>query len=413
VESLEALQHALTPAEAVLAYADTADGPSVFAVTAHSITWVALPPLTDRDTRIEVFNELLNSPAPLRALPVGRALSSAMLEPVLNGLPSTISRLIVTASGAIAGLPVAALPDPIDLNAGRPLLARFTVAYAPSLSALAHLRSAPTFDGSRPVLAVADPDAPGALSYVQSPGPLAAGALGRLPFAVAEARRVAQFAESPTVLVGRDATEATLKARGLDQFGALHFATHAVLDPVLPSRSAIILGRGSLDEDGLLQPREIYPLRLRANLVVLSACSSAAGRRSSAEGLQSLSQAFLYAGARSVAGSLWAVDDRAAADLVERFYAAMAAGLPVAAALRRAQLEIAADRPYERASSWAGFVLQGDPLARPALVAPVLRGRWWLALGGAVLILLVTVVLSKGGPLTVRQVFAFRPFSFL
>jgi CHAT domain-containing protein len=67
----------------------------------------------------------------------------------------------------------------------------------------------------------------------------------------------------------------------------------------------------------------------------------------------------MYAGAARVLASLWSVEDRATADLMTSFYRGMLReGLSPAAALRKAQLEMAGKRksPYY----WAGFSLQGE-----------------------------------------------------
>ena len=53
-------------------------------------------------------------------------------------------------------------------------------------------------------------------------------------------------------------------------------------------------------EDGFLTIREIYDLRLDAELVVLSACSSAGGKPIRGEGMIALARPFLVAGANPV-----------------------------------------------------------------------------------------------------------------
>jgi hypothetical protein len=117
--------------------------------------------------------------------------------------------------------------------------------------------------------------------------------------------------------------------------------------------------------------------------VVLSACRSATGRAGRAEGVQSLGRAFLHAGARSVVGTLWDVEDRATRRLVERFYAELTQGAPVGAALRAAQRAGFGRDPWASARDWAGFVAIGEPLARPRLARAWTRAGWpWLALVG-------------------------------
>jgi hypothetical protein len=84
----------------------------------------------------------------------------------------------------------------------------------------------------------------------------------------------------------------------------------------------------------------------------------------------------MHAGAARVVASLWQVQDRATADLMERFYRAMLVDhLPAAAALRRAQLSIRSEARWHDPYFWAGFVLQGDwRPSRPRVVPGLTTG---------------------------------------
>jgi CHAT domain-containing protein len=96
------------------------------------------------------------------------------------------------------------------------------------------------------------------------------------------------------------------------------------------------------------------------DLVVLSGCDTAAGRTLGAEGVFSLSRAFLYAGARRVIASLWPVEDRATAAFMAEFYRALLVEhIPAPTALRLAQQRLARDNRWSPPYYWAGFVLQG------------------------------------------------------
>jgi CHAT domain-containing protein len=235
------------------------------------------------------------------------------------------------------------------------LLHRYEIAYVPSLAALHHLRRQSPAESARDLLAFADPES--------------AAGLGSLPYSQREVQAIARFAgRESTVFVGAAASESALKSADVSDYRVLHFATHALVDARLPSRSALVLAASAV-EDGLLQPSEIYGLTLDSELVVLSACRSAGGRTSAAEGVLSLARAFMYAGARAVVGSQWDVDDRSSARLIEQFYDGLSRGKPAAAALRDAQLALAGRTPYVTAAHWAGFVVSGDPRAGPALQA--------------------------------------------
>ena len=109
----------------------------------------------------------------------------------------------------------------------------------------------------------------------------------------------------------------------------------------------------------MLQAYEIVNLTLHADLVVLSACETGLGRQLPGEGLVGLTQAFMYAGAGAVAGSLWKVADASSADLMLRFYRALRSRANFAAALRMAKLEQIKAGKYAHPYHWAGFILAG------------------------------------------------------
>jgi len=61
-----------------------------------------------------------------------------------------------------------------------------------------------------------------------------------------------------------------------------------------------------------------------------------------------------------VVASLWRVDDRATAELMRLFYQGLfRKGLPPAAALRDAQLQMSQQKAWRSPYYWAGFIIQG------------------------------------------------------
>jgi CHAT domain-containing protein len=133
-------------------------------------------------------------------------------------------------------------------------------------------------------------------------------------------------------------------------------------------------------DDGILTALEVEALDLTGvELTTLSACETGLGETAGGEGLLGLQRAFQVAGARSVAASLWTVDDKATRDLMTRFYENLwQKKLPKLEALRQAQLWMLAEGsramidvkvPRERLAKedgrlppyyWAAFVLSGD-----------------------------------------------------
>src|SRR5262245_27763736 len=114
-------------------------------------------------------------------------------------------------------------------------------------------------------------------------------------------------------------------------------------------------------QNGFLRMNEIYSLKLRSELVVLSACETALGKDVRGEGLIGLTRGFMYAGSPRVIASLWRVPDRATSELMKRFYGGLfRGGLRPAAALRAAQLDMRKTLRWSSPYYWAGFILQGE-----------------------------------------------------
>ena len=93
-------------------------------------------------------------------------------------------------------------------------------------------------------------------------------------------------------------------------------------------------------------------------LLVLSACQTAAGDDRAALGLAGVA---VKAGARSALATLWSVNDVASSRLVGEFYRKLGQpGLNKAEALREAQKAIMADRRYRHPLYWSPFLLIGN-----------------------------------------------------
>ncbi|HEX7181077.1 MAG TPA: CHAT domain-containing protein [Thermoanaerobaculia bacterium] len=240
--------------------------------------------------------------------------------------------VLVVPHGALHALPFAALTPDVGKTW---LVERYALSVLPSASVLPFMRAKRNRGGGR-MLALGDPD-------------------GSLPAAAAEARAVAALYGSQA-LVGREASAAALRAaaRPIDP---LHIAAHAVFDPARPLFSRIRLA------DGDLAVHDIFGLDLRGtHLVVLSGCETGVGPATDVGELESLSRAFLYAGAPAVLATLWRVDDLASRALMEAFYRRLRAGTPAAEALRQAQLEILrSGKEWRHPFFWAAFTLTGDP----------------------------------------------------
>lgn len=125
------------------------------------------------------------------------------------------------------------------------------------------------------------------------------------------------------------------------------FKNMAGYNPIPPAYSGILTARTIMDP-GRFQ--------LRADLVTLSACQTGLGQLLN-EGMIGFSRAFLAAGARSLAVSLWRVDDQATKDLMVAFYKEYLRHGNKGLALQQAMQQTR--RKYPAPKHWAAFTLFG------------------------------------------------------
>src|SRR5204863_9350318 len=119
------------------------------------------------------------------------------------------------------------------------------------------------------------------------------------------------------------------------------------------------------DGKRLLTASEIALLRLDADIVVLSACNTAAPDGGPyAEGLSGLARAFMHAGTRSMLVSHWAAPRKSTPEITTRFIAAIRGDpmLRKAEALRSAILPLlkSGDAELEHPAYWAPFIVVGE-----------------------------------------------------
>ncbi|HEX3253957.1 MAG TPA: CHAT domain-containing protein, partial [Pyrinomonadaceae bacterium] len=199
-----------------------------------------------------------------------------------------------------------------------------------------------------------------------SGGPAGQLTIRRLPFTRQEADQIMSVAPAGANFKALDfrASRSVATSGELSQYRYVHFATHGYLDTARSGLSAIVLSM--IDEhgnpqNGFLRTHDIYNLKLPAELVVLSACETGLGKDVKGEGIEGLTRGFMYAGARRVVVSLWNVNDKATAALMQRLYIGMLkSNKTPAAALRAAQIELLRTRQWQSPYYWAAFVMQGE-----------------------------------------------------
>lgn len=198
------------------------------------------------------------------------------------------------------------------------------------------------------------------------------------PVSAAELREAQSVvgAGQSVIVTGRDFSDTAVIARtDLADYRIIHFATHGLVTapkPECPARPALLTSFGEGNSDGLLTFREIYDLKINADLVILSACDTA-GKASIAatreagvttgggSALDGLVRAFIGAGGRSVLASHWpAPDDFNATERLISGLFKGAGGESVAEALEHAQVALMDDPATSHPYYWSGFAVVGD-----------------------------------------------------
>lgn len=320
------------------------------------------------------------------------------IKPALAG----IDHLIVVPAGPLTNLPfgllVASAPRSDNYAEADWLVRKMTISHTPSLQALSALRNArPHTLPRQPLLAFGDPALAGSTAKKGEPssmsllasncregGPMPAAllqALAPLPDTAAELSVVARTLNAPSgsVFLRQGATEANLRDQALDDYRILYFATHGLLPGELKCQAEPglvltppTLASGNKALDGLLESSEIASLRLNADLVVLSACNTAAGdsRFGGGDAMSGLAEAFFHAGARNMLVTHWQVPSAATTQLMSSLFTTMGApnGGHASAALRQAQLGLISQGRTAHPFFWAAFVVMGDGMGQPTTV---------------------------------------------
>ncbi len=195
-------------------------------------------------------------------------------------------------------------------------------------------------------------------------------------------------ADQGDVHLQAEASESSVKRLDLSDYRVIAFATHGFMADDFKglAESALVFTppqRGSELDDGLLTASEVAQLKLNAELVILTATSTAAADGTpDSEGVSGLARAFLHAGDRAVLATHWAVPSDATLKLVTRTLRERARGVGNAEALRRAMLPLmnGEDRlAFAHPSYWAPFMVTGEGRASgaeaPPAAAPVARDQ--------------------------------------
>ena len=269
-----------------------------------------------------------------------QALYDAVLGPIEDLFDG--DELIVVPDGALSKAPWAALSETLRIRT------------VPSLTSLKLITDSPSGHHSKSgALLVGDPCLEKVTNKWGNP------IYEQLKHAKMEVEMIGEILESQP-LTGEDATKEAVLQR-IGSVALVHIAAHGrketgeiVLAPD-PRRES----KPPTEEDCIMKMSDIQAVKLRARLVVLSCCHSGQGEVSS-EGVVGMARAFLFAGARSVLATLWAIDDEATMMFMKSFYQQLGSGESASVALQRAMKCLRDSHDYSAPKYWAPFVLMGD-----------------------------------------------------
>ncbi|WP_116808405.1 CHAT domain-containing protein [Steroidobacter cummioxidans] len=353
--NVEAAFRALTvpPTDIFIRYFVQEDVSFGVALAGDEIRYFDLPPRSTVQALVQRSLDLLNAPG-------GGAQVEATLAALAQLLPrdfirrhANTTRLVIVPDDVMQPLPFSAIDLDERPRTYAPLVAKFEVVRARSLSGYYAARPAPpnAVAKNSDIVVFADP-----VLGTQPPQRVQA-----IPSSRAEAASIEQiFATRVITYTGADATSDVLLSPEVRAARVLHIATHGYFSRTTPDIVGLITSnrRGSIDPDGgFIGFTELFSAPFSARLVIVSGCETMRGKDYTGWGVRSLADGFLSQGAGSVIGTLWRVSDAATAALMDGFYRSLHRGAGSSAALQAAQRELLTSRPFADPYYWAGVAL--------------------------------------------------------
>ncbi|QIR40812.1 tetratricopeptide repeat protein [Tolypothrix sp. PCC 7910] len=276
-------------------------------------------------------------------------LHQLLIKPIADLLPTDPNqRVTFVPQNSLFLVPFPALID----EKGKSLLEKYTILTSPAIQVLdfTHQLNQGKTTNYNNALIVGNPTMPVVSTELGKPGTQ----LIPLPGAEVEANTIADMLKTKAI-VGKDATKANILQQ-LSTADVIHLATHGWADDNRGLGSWIAFAPSGKD-NGLLTAEEILDLKIKAQLVVLSACETGKGKLSG-DGVIGLSRSLISAGVPSVLVSLWQVPDAPTQYLMVEFYKSLQTQPDKALALRQAMLKT--KEKFPNPVNWAAFSLIGE-----------------------------------------------------
>jgi CHAT domain-containing protein len=262
-----------------------------------------------------------------------------IIQPIESELEKRqIKNLVFVLDGPMRSIPMAALYDGKSY-----LVQKYNIALTPGLELL---NPQPFARTERRTIA-------GGLSEASQNFPA-------LPAVKRELNEIKSTVRQSEVLLDKQfTTEAIKEAVKSLNAPVVHLATHGQFSSKAEDTFILTFdGRVKVNELSELLKTRATNQRGAIELLVLSACSTAAGDNRAALGIAGVA---IQAGARSTLASLWVVDDQATADIMGEFYKQLSRpDISKAQALKDAQLSLLKNPSYKHPYYWAPYVLVGN-----------------------------------------------------
>ena len=289
---------------------------------------------------IRDFRGLLEKRTTAQHLRPSRRLYDMLIRPIEKFLPTDANAtLVIVPDATLRSIPFSALHD-----GKRYLIERVALGTTVSLS-LTNPRKIDTQDVRASVLGLTE----------------ARLGFAGLPAVKDETGRVAQYLHTAPQLDANFTRKRLMDEMALSNPSVVHIASHGQFSSD-PRDSFLLTYDSKMDIDSLRAAVSsgtgVGAGNRSLELLMLSACQTAAGDERSAMGLAGVA---LRSGARSALASLWFVNDESTAELSARFYENLIAKkLGRAAALRGAQMAMIADERFTHPAYWAPFLMIGS-----------------------------------------------------
>ena len=286
---------------------------------------------------ISQFRQTLVIRSKREFVPLAQKIYDWLIRPAEAHLTkSSVNTLVFVLDGALRNIPMAALH-----NRNQYLVEKYSIALAPSLQLIApkpiHTKELK------------------ALTAGLSESRQGFAPLSNVPL---ELNRIHSEVASQVMLNQDFTSSAFQKQLKSSTFPIVHIATHGQFSSKA-EQTFILSWDDRIDVNQLNNILQPSNNNLGAiELLVLSACQTAAGDKRAALGLAGIA---VKAGARSTLATLWSVDDASTAQLMSQFYRELASTtVTKAEALRRAQLKLIKDPAQRHPIYWAPYVLVGN-----------------------------------------------------